>query len=327
MTTARDIITQAMKDAGPQGIGQNLLAEDFNDALIRFQNMIGQWQKKRWLVPSLFDVAKIGNSLISNKIGDGQYWNTPRPSKIRAAYFKQVGGTVSFPLYPIYSYEDYSKIALKDLNSWPIRYFYDEAYPYGNVFIWPIPTSAFEIHLIVPSALGFSTTIESGSITTAGAAYVNNIYLAVPLTGGSGISAVADITVAGGMVTVVSLNAIGTGQGYKVGDVLSASNANLGGAGAGFAYTVNTLLSNLDSVMYLAPEYFEAMIYNLSLRLSAMYQLEATREVKTLARTSLKTIIAANTQIPTLKMLGTVPGTRRRAGIINVDGGIVWGDV
>src|SRR5580765_3294710 len=134
-------------------------AEDTNDAFIRLKNMVSQWQKRRWLVPSLYDIAMPGNNEKSNTIGPGQYWNTNRPDKIMAAYFIQlnsgVSSPVSLPLYPIFSYEDYARIALKELNSWPTRYFYDNQYPYGNVFIYAIPNPSYEIHLILKSALGF----------------------------------------------------------------------------------------------------------------------------------------------------------------------------
>lgn len=69
-----------------------------------------------------------------------------------------------------------------------------------------------------------------------GAGYVNATYNNVPLTGGTGAGAQATVVVAGGAVTTVTVTAAGSG--YLVGDVLSASNANLGGAGAGFTDTV-----------------------------------------------------------------------------------------
>lgn len=328
--TARDIITQAQKDCGVLGLGQTMNAEDTNDALIRFQNMIAQWQVRRWLVPSLYDIAMPGNNEKSNRIGPGQYWNTLRPDKILAAYFIQlnsgVSSPVSFPLWPMKSYEDYSNISLKLLNSWPTRYFYDNAFPYGNVFIWPIPTSNYEIHLILKSALGFSTTISDGSITVAGSGYTNNVYAAVPLIAASpsvGISATADVTIAGGVVTAFTID--NGGQFFKIGDTVTL-DTGIVGAGTGFIWTVEDVTSNLDSIMELAPEYMEAMIYNLSVRLSAMYQMEPTLTTQKLARTSLKTIIGANTQVPTLS-LARIPGTRRRAGIVNANGGVVWADI
>lgn len=88
------------------------------------------------------------------------------------------------------------------------------------------------------------STIATGAIATlgaitAGAAYVNGQYANVPLTGGTGAGATANITVAGGGVTVVTLT--NRGLGYTVADALSASNANLGGAGAGFSIPVATI--------------------------------------------------------------------------------------
>ncbi len=89
-----------------------------------------------------------------------------------------------------------------------------------------------------------STSILSGSITTAGAAYVNGTYNNVPLTGGNGAGATANITVAGNVVTAV--NIVLGGEGYAVGNILSASSANLGGAGAGFTWTFLTADSAFD---------------------------------------------------------------------------------
>jgi hypothetical protein len=73
-----------------------------------------------------------------------------------------------------------------------------------------------------------------------GAAYVNGTYNNVPLTGGAGTGAQATIVVAGNAVTTVTLTSA-VGSGYHVGDTLSASNANLGGAGAGFSIKVLTI--------------------------------------------------------------------------------------
>lgn len=333
MVTARDVINAAMKDAGVLGLGQTLNSEDTNDGLIRLQNMVAQWQNKRWLQPSLFDIAMPGNNAKSNQIGNGQYWNTPRPDKIRAAYFIQTNSNnqVSFPLWPINAYEEYAKITLKELNSFPVRFFYDQAYPYGNVFIWPIPSASYEIHLIIPSQLGFSTTIEDGEITAAGTGYTNGAHVAVPLINlastQNGLSATANVTVAAGIVTAFTI--VNGGELYKVNDTVTL-DTTIVGAGTGFIYKVTSTESNLDSEMSFPPEYQEALIYNLSLRLSAMYQLQATAETKMLARTSLKTIIAANVMIPELgmpRLLSSAYGRRNSAGIINVNGGVVWSDV
>jgi hypothetical protein len=86
-----------------------------------------------------------------------------------------------------------------------------------------------------------ASAVVNGSIT-AGSGYSNGTYLNVPLTGGAGVGAVAtSITVAGGIVTAVVLPTTGVGSNYVVGNSLTASNAFLGGAGAGFAYSVTAV--------------------------------------------------------------------------------------
>lgn len=69
-----------------------------------------------------------------------------------------------------------------------------------------------------------------------GAGYVNGTYGGVPLTGGSGVNGTANITVAGGVISSVTI--LNPGIQYVVGDVLSAAAANLGGSGSGFSFPV-----------------------------------------------------------------------------------------
>ena len=84
-----------------------------------------------------------------------------------------------------------------------------------------------------------SSNIKTLGSITGGSSYVNGTYSNVPLTGGFGLDAQATIVVSGNAVTTVTITA--RGAGYQVADVLSANNANLGGAGSGFAIPVATL--------------------------------------------------------------------------------------
>lgn len=170
--TTRDIITLAFKEAGVLGVGQTLLAEDVNDGFTIFSRMTAQWQARRWLVPALQEISMPGNSQKSNTIGIGGYFNTPRPKDIKAGYVIQLNtgsNPVSLPLTKIFSWEDYALIAVKDLNTLPDHFFYDAAFNntgtnhalLGNVYLWPIPNSQYEIHLVLESQLGFPTDLNS----------------------------------------------------------------------------------------------------------------------------------------------------------------------
>jgi hypothetical protein len=165
MATARDICTLTLKETGVVGVGQTPLAEDINDSFTLLKRMMGQWQKKRWLVNSLTEVVAIGNGAISRTVGPGgDFDTTVTPDKIQAAYFIQLNtgpNPVSFPLQDLFSYENYSRIQVKDLPTFPNFFFYDNKYPLGNIFIWPLPQSMYEIHLIVKSDLGFPVDLDS----------------------------------------------------------------------------------------------------------------------------------------------------------------------
>lgn len=90
--------------------------------------------------------------------------------------------------------------------------------------------------------------VVTATLTSGGIGYVDGTYRYVPLTGGTGYGAIADIVVSGGVVTSVTLVTQRTGYlvgggGYTALDALSASNFYLGGTGAGLTYTVNTVSS------------------------------------------------------------------------------------
>jgi hypothetical protein len=113
-------------------------------------------------------------------------------------------------------------------------------------FIFNVPDSNQFFISLSNASYGMlsSTAIASGSITTPGAAYTNGSYSNVPLTGGTGTGATANITVGGNVVTAVSI--VTGGKGYTTGDVLSAAAADIGGTGAGFTWTYSTPDSAFD---------------------------------------------------------------------------------
>jgi len=91
-----------------------------------------------------------------------------------------------------------------------------------------------------PFNIGFSGEILTLSNLVGGSGYTNGTYTAVPLNGGAGISATATIVVAGGIVTTVTL--VSGGFNYVIGDVVTASDAVLGGGGgSGFSIEVTNL--------------------------------------------------------------------------------------
>lgn len=156
--TPRTAIEQALKKIGVLGVGQTAAAEDYNDAFTELQNMLFQWQQERWLVYALMDVSLVSTGAESYTIGTGGNFNVLRPDNIKSAYFINLNAQgnlpVSYPLEIIKSYEDYSRITLKTLETWPQWAFYDSAYPLGNLFVNPVPAAGeYELHLLLKTPL------------------------------------------------------------------------------------------------------------------------------------------------------------------------------
>lgn len=167
MTTPLDIINQALKKAGVLGVGQTALAEDINDAYSDLQDMLGQWQRKRWMIWHLVDYACMGTGNVSYTVGPNQQFNiNPRPDRIESAFFRQVinepaPNQIDYPLELIEAREDYNRIGLKQLQTFPQYLFYDSAYPIALAYPWPLITAnLYELHLTVKETLAQFTSLN-----------------------------------------------------------------------------------------------------------------------------------------------------------------------
>jgi len=167
-TTALDIINLAYKDAGVLGVGQSLLAEDVNDALVRLNMMIAQWRVKRWMIWHLVDKSVVSTGAQYYTVGPGGDINVSvRPDKLESAFFRMLPGAsgtqaVDYPLQILFSYEDYARITLKTLVSFSQCIFYDSAWPMGKIYPWPLPqANLYEVHIILKHVLDEFTDLTS----------------------------------------------------------------------------------------------------------------------------------------------------------------------
>ena len=171
---------------------------------------------------------------------------------------------------------DYEYLLNKDVNF--IRQSYpnpnDEAKPkYYAIFgpqsnnltelsfiLGPTPDTNYDVEL---HYYYYPVSIVQNQITTFGAitggiGYIAGVYNNIPLSGGQGQGAVANLVVSGGNVSQVVLAQGGTG--YITGDVLTVSNQLLGGAGSGFAVTVGAT-SNPTGTSWLGDNFDTVLLY------------------------------------------------------------------
>ena len=122
----------------------------------------------------------------------------------------------------------------------------------------PTPDSGYAVELhyyYYPESIVQGKLASVGTITV-GTGYVDGTYYDVPLTGGSGIGALATVVVFGGSVTTVTIT--DGGSSYLVGSTISAANTSIGGTGSGFSAPIATVINaagrtwlgdNFDSVL------------------------------------------------------------------------------
>ena len=147
--------------------------------------------------------------------------------------------------------------------------YYAQFQPY-TYLIGPTPDANYQTELhyyYYPQSIVQGVLSGLGTIT-GGSGYINGTYQKVSLTGGSGQYALADIVVSGGVVTSVSIR--DGGSFYVVGDVLSASTANLGNSGSGFSVPV-TNINNATGTSWLGTNFETVLLYG-SLREAVIFQ-------------------------------------------------------
>lgn len=246
--TARHIVTEALHECGHTGVGQTPLAEDITRGFDRLNGMIGQWSQKRWVIYRLCQGMVTSTGARSYTIGptgniDESTDATPVPIAVRpdkledGCFLRQTnvspGNPTDFPLRLLTSKEDYAKIPLKSLTSFPQWIYYDPALPDGIIYPWPIAQSAiYQIWVLYKQTL--------------------------------------------------------------------------------------SEFASLDTVINLPPAYYEALLYNLAIRLANLYKMPIlpTDPLIGLAKAGLDTVRAGNTAIAQLR----IDPTLQRGGIYNILG-------
>jgi len=131
-----------------------------------------------------------------------------------------------------------------------------------SCIVGPTPDANYNVELhyffYPPSMVQGIITVLVPSFTP-GTLYVPGLYQNIPLTGGSGSGAYADILVnSTGAVGSITLQ--NGGNFYQAGDILGVSSANLGGTGSGFAVTVSAI-NNSNGTSWLADNFDPVLLY------------------------------------------------------------------
>ena len=169
------------------------------------------------------------------------------------------------------------------------------------------------------SQFTFTGLILTLNTLVGGTTYTNGTYTNVTLTGGSGSGAKATIVVSGTVVTTVTLTA--AGNGYAVGDTLSATAASIGGTGSGFSIkvaTINDGFTESDLNLWQFDATFDAQGSGNQLLLA-----HPGLNLAQIDQTVVTPVLAGNIAGTTMSPLTDTSGTSPTGDIIEVAGGVV----
>jgi len=154
MTTIRDLVTRSARLIGAIRMGEALTGQEANDALTSLNAMANSWANSELTIYARVRESFPLTSAASYTIGTGQTFNTAKPVKIVYAYTST--GGVDYPL-EIISDVQYQQIPIKTIAGWPAYLNYVSGAITGTIYLYPVPSSAYTLHLLSAKALSAVT--------------------------------------------------------------------------------------------------------------------------------------------------------------------------
>jgi len=192
-TTAQTIINGALRLLQVSSTDVVLTSDEANDALESLNQMIDGWSNESLMLYHVkleqFTCIPAHNP---HTIGVNGDFNTSVPIHIEAATVTVNG--VDYPIIQI-DYDDYAVIKLKTLqNVYPEYMYFDRNSPIlGNVYMYPVPSTASTINLYSRKALTQFSSLTDSIDLPVGYAKALKYSLAVELAPEYQVSAGADV--------------------------------------------------------------------------------------------------------------------------------------
>jgi hypothetical protein len=157
MATVTSIVKLSLKDVGVIGGRETPSDDEMQDALSTLNQMLAMWRTESLSVYCQKQETITVTGATSYTVGTGGNLNIERPVAIDAAFWRDDGE--DYPLRVIHSFEDYQDIASKSVQGTPEVVYYRPAYPLGQLFVWPIPTTG-TLYLTMRQEMPVYTTIQ-----------------------------------------------------------------------------------------------------------------------------------------------------------------------
>jgi len=144
MTTALDIIKDAMGVVGVIAQNETPSSSESASGLKALNNMLALWANDRTFAYTVINNnAPLSNGVISYTIGAGGVINIPRPVTIDYAYIRL--NNIDYPMQKISS-QDYDSVPYKNNQGFPQYFYYDKGFPLGTIYIYGAPQANMTLY-------------------------------------------------------------------------------------------------------------------------------------------------------------------------------------
>ena len=157
--TGTEIIRECLEDLNVVPVGQTIPSELSAATFRRLCQIIAHWAAQGIEVPHVSIIpAPLVSGQSSYEIGeDGTPdVDTVRPDKIRGGYVRTDAGTDD-PLR-VLTAEEYMSIGGKAESGQPTCIWYQDTWPNGTLYVWPVPTQSYVMYLFASVPMGEPAT-------------------------------------------------------------------------------------------------------------------------------------------------------------------------
>jgi len=181
MAVVQDLINLALKKLAVLAEGESPTAEQSNDALTAFNDLIDHWNTQKL---QSYTVTRTTWTITSGtqdyNVGSGQIVNVARPAFIDHVQFLDTSVTpnLEYQMSPL-TEDAWSKVPQKGLTApFPTSWYYNPTFPNGLISLWPKPTSAvLQGVMYAPAVVSSFATLQTAVSLAPGykRMYVNNL--------------------------------------------------------------------------------------------------------------------------------------------------------
>lgn len=153
LVAASTMIDRAMRLIGQISPGVSPTTDEYAVCLEALNAMLDSWRNERLMCYTMLDESlTLVPSQASYTIGATGNLDTNRPTIITAAYLVD-SANVSYDVN-ILNYKEYVAIGLKaSTSTLPNNIYYSPDVPLGTLWVYPVPTSAFTMHILTPTPM------------------------------------------------------------------------------------------------------------------------------------------------------------------------------